>query len=273
MNVVCIGAHPDDCEVFAGGTAVKWARKGFRVLFVSLTNGAAGHYEMRGRELAMRRLVEARESAVRGGVEALVLSYPDGELEATLDVRKEVAGIIRRWEADVVLTHRPNDYHPDHRYTSISVQDAAFMVTVPAFCPETRPLPRNPVFFYFADSFTKPAPFHPDVAVEVDDVMAVKWSMLDAMESQFYEWLPWIEGELDQVPQTAEFRKQWLVKRWTPYFRSITSMGGKALAKWYGPGRAKRVRFAEAFELCEYGRCPNVQEMLRLFPFLPKKRS
>jgi LmbE family N-acetylglucosaminyl deacetylase len=206
-------------------------------------------------------------------VQELILGHHDGELEATLEVRKEVVRIIRRWEADLVLTHRPNDYHPDHRYTSVAVQDAAFMVMVPQFCPETPRLARNPVFLYMADTFRKPAPFQADVAVDVGDVMEIKLDMLDAMESQMYEWLPWLEGRLDEVPADTGERKAWLTKQWDPFFTTLTDLGRPALAAWYGVRRARAVKYAEPFEICEYGHQPSKAELARLFPFLPARRG
>lgn len=273
MNIACIGAHPDDAEVHAGGVCVKWARLGHRVLFVSMTNGDVGHHEMGGGPLAKRRNAEARLSAERAGVAHLILDYHDGELEPTLAVRKKVVEVIREFGGDIVLTHRPNDYHPDHRYTSIAVQDAAFMVTVPHFCPGVRALPKNPVFLYFMDDFEKPTPFQADIAVDISDVMDVKWSMLDAMESQVYEWLPWLDGTLDSVPQDKTGRRQWLEKTWGPRLAKPAKMARAALAKWYGKKTAAKIRYAEFFEICEYGRQPSTKEIMRLFPFLPKKRA
>jgi len=241
MNIVCFGAHPDDGEYFAGGTAVKWARQGHRVLLVSLTNGDVGHMASSGGTLARRRADEARESARRGGFEHRVLDHHDGELQPTLELRKEVVRIIREARADVVLTHRPYDYHPDHRYASLAVQDAAFMVTVPYFCPDTPRLERNPVFFYLLDPFTKPAPFVPDVAVDVDDAMEVKWSLLDAMESQFYEWLPWLEGMAEAAPADARERRGWLERNYAFLFERMTEAARESLARRYGAAHAGRV--------------------------------
>jgi LmbE family N-acetylglucosaminyl deacetylase len=269
MNIVCLGAHPDDGEVFAGGVAVKWARLGHRVVLVSLTNGDIGHHEMAGGPLALRRAEEARKAARRAGVESLVLDYHDGELAPTLEVRKRVVEIIRQYEADMVLTHRPNDYHPDHRYTSIVVQDAAFMVTVPHFCPHAPVLRRNPVFLFLMDRFMKPVPFQPDIAVDITDVMEVKWAMLDAMESQMYEWLPWLEGAHDTVPQDAEQRRQWLKTAWAKFFAEPACLGRAALEKRYGPECAANVEYAELFEICEYGRQPSEAEIRQYFPFFP----
>ena len=136
MNIVCFGGHPDDGEVYAGGTLVKWSRNGHRVLLVSLTNGDIGHHEISGPALARRRLAEAQRSAEIGGFEERILDNHDGELQPTLELRKTIVRIIRECDADIVLTHRPCDYHPDHRYGAMAVQDAAYMVMVPHFCPD-----------------------------------------------------------------------------------------------------------------------------------------
>ncbi len=269
MNVVCIGAHPDDCEIHAGGTCAKWARLGHRVLTVSLTNGDAGHHEQGGGPLAARRTEEAHRAAALGGFTARVLGYHDAELEVTLEVRKTVVRILREWGADLVITHRPYDYHPDHRYCSLAVQDAAFLVTVPGFCPETAHLDRNPVFLYMMDRFKKPAPFAADIGVDVDDAIETKLDMMDAMVSQVYEWLPWLSGDLEAVPADAEARRRWLVETWEPYLSGPATLERAGLAKWYGEERAATVRYAEFFELCEYGRQPSPAEIRELFPFAP----
>jgi LmbE family N-acetylglucosaminyl deacetylase len=175
--------------------------------------------------------------------------------------------IIREHEADLVLTHRPYDYHPDHRYTSMAVQDAAFMVTVPNFCPRVPALRKNPVFAFLMDSFKKPAPFQADVAVDVDDVMNAKWDMLDAMESQMYEWLPWLDGKLDEVPQGKAERRKWLETSLGDFFLQWADLERCALVARYGAERGGRVKFAELFEICEYGTQPKEDDLARMFPF------
>lgn len=269
MNIVCFGAHPDDAEFYAGGTMVKWVRQGHRVLAVSLTNGDVGHHETTGEALAKRRAAETKRAAEIGGYRCRILDNHDGELMNTLELRREVVRIIREAEAEVVLSHRSNDYHPDHRYTAMAVQDAAFMVTVPGFCPETPALRHNPAFMYMMDRFTKPVPFRPDVAIAVDDVMDVKWAMIDAMESQVYEWLPWLEGKADQVPPDPAARRAFLEAMWGPFFRAARNWGGDALESCYGAKRAARIHYAESFELCEYGRQPSAEELRSLFPVPP----
>ena len=201
LRVIVFGAHPDDCELDAGGTAARWARRGDKVKFVSVTNGDIGHHEQAGAILARRRRAEVEAAAKLLGVETEVLDIHDGELLPTLENRRTIARKIREWKADVVIGPRPNDYHPDHRYTGILVQDAAFMVIVPSFCPDVPALKKNPIFVYTEDSFRKPNPFEPDVVVSIDAVFENKVAAIDAIESQFYEWNPWLAGTLAEVPK------------------------------------------------------------------------
>ncbi len=266
MNIVCFGAHPDDGEVYAGGTLVKWSQEGHKVLLVSMTNGDIGHHELSGGELARRRAEEARRSAEIGGISDRTLNNHDGELLPTMALRKEVVRIIREWQADIVLTHRPYDYHPDHRYAAMAVQDAAYMVMVPNFCPDIPALSHNPIFLYMMDGFTRPYPFQSDIAVDVGAVMDTKWAMLDAMDSQFYEWLPWILKQEKPVPEDPEARKAWLKETWDVYFRSHTAKAQPALAAHYGKEKAPHIDYVERFELCEYGSCPPIDEVRALFP-------
>ncbi len=269
LNIICFGAHPDDCEIFAGGTGVLWSHLGHRVLFVSLTCGDIGHQGIHGKELALRRKAEAERAAHIGGYQCQVLDHHDGELTPSLEIRKEVVHLIREWNADLVLTHRSNDYHPDHRYTSLIVRDAAYMVCVPFFCPETPCLERNPVFLYLVDTFIRPVPFRVDIAVAVDEVMETKWAMLDAMDSQFYEWLPWMDGQIDHVPPDPAERLQWLKETWSPFLEQSTKMGQEKLRRFYGEKKASGIRYAEVFEICEYGHQPDPEELRALFPFIP----
>jgi len=266
VRVLFIGAHPDDCDVKAAGTAALMAEAGHAVKFVSLTNGDAGHYEMGGGPLAMRRRAESKEAARRLGIDAYeVLHYHDGELMPTLEVRRDVIRLIREWDADVVVGHRPNDYHPDHRYTGRVVQDAAYMVQVPNILSKVEPTESNPVFLYFQDRFQKPYPFEYDITVAIDDAIDTKMAALDAHDSQFYEWLPWISGVLDEVPEDEAARKEWLKARWTGPVSDDAKAG---LARWYDEERVQQVQYTEAFQVAEYGAQPSDEEIRRLFPML-----
>jgi len=267
VRVIAFGAHPDDCDLGAGGIAAKYAVAGHKVKFVSLTNGDAGHQTMPPAELAKRRRAEALEAGRRIGIEYEVLDNHDGKLLPTLEVREQVIREIRAWKADIVIAPRPNDYHPDHRYTGVVVQDASYMVIVPSIAADTAPLAKNPVFLYYSDRFTRPQAFRPDIVVSIDDVFEKKMNMLDAHVSQFYEWLPWTIGVLEQVPKDAADRKKWLAT--TPLGeREMKAEWRAPLEKRYGAADAK-VQHAEAFEITEYGRQPSEEEIRKLFPFFP----
>jgi N-acetylglucosamine malate deacetylase 1 len=268
LRIICFGAHPDDCELQAGGTAALWAAKGHAVKFVAVTNGDIGHWRESGRPLAVRRKAEVAKAAKILGITVEVLDNHDGELMPTLENRRKLTRLIRGWKADIVISHRPNDYHPDHRYTGILVQDAAYMVTVPLFCPETPVLKENPVFMYYPDHFQKPTPFQPDVVVDIDSVMEKKIDALSVMESQFYEG--GANGSADLMPADPEKRKARQQEVRDGFAKRNASLAEHFRAKlgdWYGKERGDKVKHAEGFELCEYGRQPDRPELKRLFPF------
>ena len=264
-RIIVIGAHPDDPDSDAGGTAALFAQMGYAVKFLSVTNGDAGHQTMKGTELAKRRYAETQEVAKRLGIIYDVLDNHDGQLMPTLDVRLQIIRKIREWNADVVIAPRPNDYHPDHRYTGVLVQDGAYMVTVPNISPETPALKKNPVYLYSYDHFQRPNPFRPDITIDISSVFDKKVLALDAHESQVYEWLPWIGNYLEQVPAGKKERIKWLSERMKT---TIDAAVRKSLGKWYGPKRAATINQAEAFEICEYGAQPDEKEIRRLFPMM-----
>jgi len=267
VRIIMIGAHPDDCDEDGGGTAALFAQMGYAVKFVSVTNGDAGHQTLKGTALAKRRYAETQEAAKRLGVVYDVLDNHDGLLMPTIEVRLGIIRKIREWNADVVIAPRPNDYHPDHRYTGVLVQDAAYMVSVPNIAPDVPALKKNPVFLYYQDRFQRPNPFRPDVAVDITLVYDKKVSALDAHESQMYEWLPWIGHYLEQVPKDKNDRVKWLAKQRAG---TINPEVRSSLEKWYGKEKASQVKYAEAFEICEYGAQPNDEEIKRLFLMLGK---
>jgi LmbE family N-acetylglucosaminyl deacetylase len=270
LRIIVFGAHPDDAEFKAGGTAILWARQGHHVKLVSVTNGDIGHWQMAGGPLAQRRTAEAAKSDKILGAESEVLDIHDGELEPNLENRRKITRLIRQWKADIVIAHRPWDYHPDHRYTGVLVQDAAFMVTVPYFCPDTPALKENPVFLYSSDRFEKPYPFRADIAVAVDEVFDQKLEAIHELESQVYEGgANGNEEFVRGVPPASQpqLRKNWLRESWEGRQGGEANRHRNALNKWYGAERGQRVKFAEAFEICEYGRQPNDEEIRKLFPF------
>ena len=266
LRILVFGAHPDDCDVKAGGIAIKYATLGHEVRFVSVTNGDAGHHEIGGVELARRRRAEAEAAGAVAGIEYHVMDNHDGELVPSLENRKKVIRMIRSYTPDLILTHRPNDYHPDHRYTAMLVQDSAYMVTVPNICTDTPALSHNPVIAYLSDNFQKPAPFAPDVAVDIDDVVDKKIDMLHCHTSQMCEWLRSNGGTPHEVPQSPQERRKWLEHR-LARFETVANLYRGLLVGRYGEARGCRVKYAEAFEACEYGSSLTKEKISVIFPF------
>lgn len=271
LRIICFGAHPDDCEIQASGVAAMWASRGHKVKFVSVTNGDIGHWRDAGGPLALRRKAEVEAAAKILGIETEVLDIHDGELLPSLENRRTLTRLIREWNADIVMGPRPNDYHPDHRYTGVLVQDAAYMVTVPFFCPDVPAMKNNPVFLYYPDSFQKPNPFQPDIVVSVDGVIEKKLDALGVIVSQFDEG--GANGSADLFPADPTKQKQRHQKVRDDFARrnrSIADRFRSELENWYGKDQAAQVKYAEAFEICEYGRRPDKAELARLFPFFGK---
>ncbi|HAV65609.1 MAG TPA: GlcNAc-PI de-N-acetylase [Verrucomicrobiales bacterium] len=268
LRIIAFGAHPDDCEIQAGGTAAMWAKKGHHVLFVSVTNGDIGHWREAGGPLAQRRKAEVGKAHKILGIQGVVLDIHDGELEPTLENRRTLTRLIRHWNADIVMGHRPNDYHPDHRYTGVLMQDAAYMVTVPFFCPDVPPMTKNPVFMYYADRFKKPNPFEPDMVVSIDPVMDQKLDALGVMISQFAEGGANGNANLyPDDPAKQKARQLQVRENFSRRNQSIAAQHNERLKQWYPGDAASRVKHAEAFEVCEYGSQPDRAELKRLFPF------
>ena len=267
VRVIIFGAHPDDCEFTCGGIAALYTQMGHQVKFVSMTNGNKGHHILKPAELAARRGKEAKEVARVLGVEYEIMDNDDGELMPTLENRFAAIKLICDWKADIVITHRTNDYHPDHRNAGIIVQDAAYMISVPQMIPTGEPLRKPTVFLYMPDDFQKPTPFSPDIVIDITAVAEKKMDAVCANESQFYEWLPWIEGWENELPSDPTQWRQFVGNR----FSSLSKVErfGKATSKWYSSAQLKNIRFAEAFEICEYGHNPSKSEIKRLFPMLP----
>lgn len=269
LHILIIGAHPDDAEESCG-TAALYIAAGHKVKLVSVTNGDAGHQTLGGGELMRRRQEEAKKSGEILGVEYQLLDNHDGELMPTLENRRKIIRIIREFHADIVITHRSNDYHPDHRNTSQLVLDAAYMVTVPNVCPETPILKKNPVFLFTSDNFTKPTSFDPDVVIGIDETIEKKIDMYDCHASQVYEWLPWNNGIIDQVPKGKAERREWMAKYRRNEAEQIANKFRDKLIVLYGTEKGSKIKYAEGFEDSEYGTRLNKENIQVLFPFFGK---
>src|SRR5436190_4974588 len=249
LRLIAFGAHPDDCELREGGAAAKWAALGHHVKFVSCTNGDIGHWNMAGGPLALRRAAEVQQTSRLLGISHEVLDIHDGELMVTMENRRTICRVIRDWKADVVISHRPNDYHPDHRYVGVLVMDAAYMVTVPFFCPDVPYLTKNPVFLFSEDGFQRPNPFTADIAVSIDDVIEKKLAAVEALHSQFFEG--GANGHAGLVPdaKNAEAwaaRKKQVRENFSKRFAATATKFRASLETTYGKEEAAKVGFAEA---------------------------
>jgi LmbE family N-acetylglucosaminyl deacetylase len=268
LRVIAFGAHPDDAELKAGGVAALWAADGHEVKFVSMTNGDIGHFAIAGGPLARRRHAEVSECARILGIQTEVLDIHDGELMPSLENRKTVARLIRQWQADIVLGHRPYDYHADHRYTGVLMDDAAVLVVAPFFTPDTPPTPRNPIFLYYSDAFQDPKPFRPTLIVGIDDVADKKWRCIAAMPSQFGDRDSWQARTLPGVPEGDREREAHLLELVKKRNTSVADQYRERLIALYGSERGQTVKYAEAFQLSQYGRQPSLEELKQLFPTL-----
>lgn len=267
LRIIVFGAHPDDCDITCGGTAALWAERGHAVRFVSVTNGDAGHHIEAGAALARRRYRETQAAAKVLGVEYVVLDNHDGELLPTLENRREIIRLIREHRPHLVLGPRPNDYHPDHRYTAVLVQDAAYMVTVPNIAAFADHLPHNPTVMYLRDHFQKPYPFMPDAVVDIEATMDKKIAAMACHVSQFFEWLPYNGGYLSEVPEDDNARRNWFFERTKKRFARETEGWRQRLIETYGAERGAAIRYCEAFEVCEYGGALNEELKAKLFWF------
>lgn len=269
VRVLVIGAHPDDCDIAAGGLAALYSQAGHVVKFLSMTNGDTGHQQMGGGELARRRYAETQASAAVLGIEYEVNDQHCGELMPTLENRRIVLRAIRNFKPDLVLTHSPDDYHPDHRYTSALVQDSAYLVTVPGNLPLTPHLSYNPVYGYVSGTITTSKSFQPSVLADITPVIQKKFDMTCCHESQFLEWIPYNQGRLDEVPADKAAQKPWMIAWWEARFLPFADAWRDELTKVYGRQRGAEIRYIEAIDICPFGSQPDDAARRRLFPFLP----
>jgi LmbE family N-acetylglucosaminyl deacetylase len=266
LRIVAFGAHPDDAELKAAGVAALWAAQGHKVKFVATTNGDVGHFEQAGGPLAKRRKAEVAECAKILGIENEVMDIHDGELLPSLENRQKMARIIRNWQADIVMGHRPYDYHPDHRYTGVLMDDTAVVVVAPFFVPDTPPTKRNPVYMYYSDGFQDPKPFTPTIVVGIDEMADKKWKCISAMPSQFGDRDSWQGRTLANVPSGDREREAYLVNIVKERGKAVANQYRDRLVALYGQERGQKFQYAEAFQLGQYGRQASLDELKQMFP-------
>jgi len=267
LKLLIVGAHPDDAEFHAGGLIKLYCDAGHHVKIVSVTNGAAGHHLRTASELAAIRVQEAAAVARLIGVEYEVWDYPDGALQPTLEARHRIIRELRTFQPDLVLTHRLNDYHPDHRAVGQLVQDASFLVTVPLVAADVPALRKAPVVAYMSDFFTRPNPLTPDIVLDITDQFPAIVQMLACHVSQVFEWLPYNFGIADQVPADSATRREWLAAWYATRARTVANRFRERLIEVYGHARGIGIEFAEAYEISEYAAPLDPLSRQRLFAF------
>jgi len=265
LRVVALGAHPDDAELKFAGTAALMAAQGHKVKLVALTNGDVGHFAQAGGPLAQRRKAEVTACHTKLGVETEVLDIHDGELMPDLETRKKVANIIRDWQADIVLSHRPWDYHPDHRAVGKLAEDSAVVVAAPFFTPYTPPTKRNPIFLFYSDNFQKPYPFDPIVAVGFDDVAQKKWDCIGDMPSQFADADSWQARYRGNAPADPAARAAMILDGVKQRDAGVATKYRSLLVNLYGNQKGSAIKYAEAFELNQYGTAATADEIKQMF--------
>ncbi len=269
MKILMIGAHQDDNEFRVGGLAHKYVQMGYEVRFLSLCNGCGGHHIMTPAETTARRAKESAAVAELLGIRYDVWEdMNDCTLMPTLENRRRLIRYIREFSPDLVISHRANDYHADHRAAGILIQDASYMLIVPHECPDVPAMKKTPVIMYYEDRFTDPD-FRPDVVLDMDEEIDIKLQIAHLNVSQVYEWLPYTEEGV-VVPEDEAERFEWLKgmnitadttdeevmaapRGYAVRFAKTAARFRKELIARYGEQRGSKVRYAEAFQLCPYG--------------------
>lgn len=266
LRIIAFGAHPDDAELKFAGTAALFAAQGAKVKLVAMTNGDVGHFSQAGGPLAQRRKAEVEACHAQLGVATDVFDIHDGELMPDLETRKKVANVIRDWQADIVLSHRPYDYHPDHRAVGQLAEDTAVVVAAPFFAPYTPPTKGNPIYLFYSDGFKKPYPFDPIIAVGIDDVAQKKWDCISALPSQFGDADSWQARYGRNVPADDAGRKAFLLDIVKQRNANEANQYRDLLVKLYGEQKGRAIKYAETFELNQYGASATVDQLKQMFP-------
>ena len=262
-----IGAHQDDNEFRCGGLAHKYVKMGYEVRFLSMCNGCGGHHILSPEETTATRAKESAAVAKLLGITYDVWDIDDCTLMADLETRNRLIRYIREFQPDLIITHRPNDYHADHRAAGQLVQDASYVLIVPHTCPDIPAMREMPVIMYNEDQFKNPQ-FRADFVLDIDDEIDTKLQIADLNVSQVYQWLPYTFGE--EAPTDPAERFEWLkgmkitpdttdkevmaaTRGYAVDYAKVAARFRKELIAKYGKKRGKKIRYAEAYELCEYG--------------------
>lgn len=222
MNILAIGAHPDDVELNCAGTLAKCAARGDRIVIATATDGRVGSAVMTKEETIRVRAREAAASAAIIGAEYISLGYEDEMFFEDREARLRFIDLVRYAQADVILTHNPKDYNPDHELTSKIINDICIMIPVAKIETENPPCPKMPSIFYFEPVYG--FEFVPSDYVDITDFYETKRRMLECHKSQ-RQWLSdnqqskSMDDPFEQIRITAEYRGMQSGVRYAEAFR------------------------------------------------------
>ena len=263
LRILIVGAHPDDCEVHFAGLAALYAERGHKVMMMSMTDGRCGHFSMKPAELVKRRRTEARNAAKAVGAVSKVMPFHDTRLVADLPTRFKFLREVRKFAPDLMLIHKLNDYHPDHRASVQLVYDISYLLTVPSVEPSVKAmgLKRTPVICHSARGNWEGDRV---ICVPIDDVWDKKFEAMHEHTSQFYEWLVWEQGKLSEVPKSRKGRLRYL-KNWRgPQYKNLADRCKKLVKRL---PKKQNFTYAEAVYPAWAGAGLTPDKIEKLFPF------
>ena len=193
MNILAIGAHPDDVEEYCGGTLAKYAKQGHKVFTATATNGNIGSATLPMNEIARIRKEEARRAAAHIGAEYICLDYNDEMFFEDREARIAFIDLVRYCQADIILTHSPKDYNPDHELTSKIVTDIAVMIPIAKIPTKNKPVDKIPIIVYFEP--VNGIGFIPTEYVDITEEFETKKAMLYEHKSQ----ITWMKDNYGDV--------------------------------------------------------------------------
>lgn len=199
MNILAIGAHPDDIETSCGGTLAKYAKMGHKVFTATATNGNVGSATLSMDEIAKIRKEEARKAAAVIGAEYICLDYDDEMFFEDREARLAFINLVRYCKADIILTHNPEDYNPDHELTSKIINDIAVMIPVAKIQTKAQPYDKIPIIAYFEP--VNGLGFIPTEYVDITDTMELKMEMCRAHKSQ----VSWMSDNYKETMADKDF--------------------------------------------------------------------
>lgn len=228
-RIMVIVAHPDDCEIATGGTIYKFLRHGFDVKVIVMTKGESGN----GINKAKTRLVRKKEALLSSkylGYDLDFMNISDGKVLPLIKYRKKLIKSIRKYKPSIIITHKSNDYHPDHRYTSILVQDTLVSICNEAICPNVKALDYTPITLLILNRFDSFVRFDDKIIIDIEDVMGIKTQCLSFYKSQLDEQ-EIVHIVYNESSQLAKFYADKSKEKYNCY-----------------------IRYAEGYEICQYAK-------------------